>query len=378
MSGILKAGATAPWRGLIGTGGIGSGLFFTLEGNQTLGRNESRPARMLDSRDYCKLHIIAHYVAVLMGANGASGFHVLPVGRIGDDSGGRSLIEEMRAAGMDTRRVGVAPDRPTTLSVCFQYPDGCGGNITASDSASSAVTPQDIDDAAGLLNSPRSGYIALAVPEVPLAARFQLLRRAGEWGALRVANFTSSEMEDAIAAGIFESVDLLAINEDELAALIGCALRPDGLEEALRLCATTLLARQPRMRIVVTAGRQGAFAFDGGRWNHRPALPETPVSTAGAGDALIAGVMCALCTGAPLIDDEPDRTTLAGAPLETALDFGVLLAAYKITSRHTIHPAADLDSLLEFAASRGVVFSGPLADALPARSNKPWTKPLAR
>ncbi len=55
------------YRALIGTGGIGAGAFFALDGNHTLGREESRSGRYLDRRDYCKLHIIAHYVQVLLG-----------------------------------------------------------------------------------------------------------------------------------------------------------------------------------------------------------------------------------------------------------------------------------------------------------------------
>ena len=50
---------------MIGTGGVGSGSFFALDGNQTLGREESRGGRFLDCQDYCKLHIISHYVKVL-------------------------------------------------------------------------------------------------------------------------------------------------------------------------------------------------------------------------------------------------------------------------------------------------------------------------
>jgi hypothetical protein len=38
---------------VIATGGIGSGIFLALEDNRTLGREESRPANLLNQRDYC-------------------------------------------------------------------------------------------------------------------------------------------------------------------------------------------------------------------------------------------------------------------------------------------------------------------------------------
>jgi hypothetical protein len=40
--------------------------------------------------------------------------------------------------------------------------------------------------------------------------------------------------------------------------------------------------------------------------------------------------------------------------LEDALDFGVLLASYKVSSPHTIHPDASLGELLRFAERLGI------------------------
>ncbi len=356
----LRCNPNSGWHGLIGVGGIGSGLFFELEGDHTLGRNESRPARLLDSRDYCKLHIIAHYVAVLMGSAQGSGFHVLPAGKVGADARGLELRDEMAATGMDTRAIDLLEDRPTALSVCFQYPDGSGGNITANDSACSALMPEDVDRAEALLAAPKSGYIALAAPEVPLETRAHLLRRARSWGGFGAAAFTSSEMAEAVASGMLSSVDLLAINQDELEALIGESVDPAAPEPTLARCAGILTEVQPHIRIVVTLGSRGAFGFEDGAWRHSPALPVTPASTAGAGDALLGGILCALSVGAPFLAAGPQRSSLAGGPIESALEFGVLIAGYKITSRHTIHPDADLAALLEFAGAHGITLAGAL------------------
>ena len=58
----LRIGENSPFNQLIGVGGLGTGIFFELEGDHTLGRNESRPGRLLDVKDYCKLHIVIHSV----------------------------------------------------------------------------------------------------------------------------------------------------------------------------------------------------------------------------------------------------------------------------------------------------------------------------
>ncbi|MHC4800302.1 MAG: hypothetical protein ACYTF1_26980, partial [Planctomycetota bacterium] len=108
------------YRALIGTGGIGSGAFFALNGNHTLGREESRSGRFLDRKDYCKLHIITHYVQTLMGPD----FTTLPIGKVGDDQQGQNLLSEMAEAGLNTRYVRPVSGKPTLYSFCFVYPDG--------------------------------------------------------------------------------------------------------------------------------------------------------------------------------------------------------------------------------------------------------------
>ncbi len=339
-------------------GGIGAGLFFALEGNHTLGRNESRPARQLDVRDYCKLHIIAHYVAVLLGADPAGQpFHVLPIGKVGDDETGRRLWAEMAAVGIDMRLVERVAGQPTPLSVCFQYLDGSGGNITAGATEALALAAEDIDRAVPFLATRREHAIVVAAPEVPLAARAHLLRLGARYGALRVASFTTGEMAEARRLGLTSLVDLLAVNEDEAAALAGRGFDPRDPEPLLRACAGVL---SPGTRLVLTAGKQGAFAWADGAWDYCPAAEVPVASTAGAGDALLAAVIAGLAAGVPLVVPGPRRVALAERPLASALDLGTLLAAYSVTSPHTIHPDAGVERLIAFATRLGLELGEPL------------------
>jgi sugar/nucleoside kinase (ribokinase family) len=366
MGAALRPGSDAPYRNLVGVGGIGAGIFFALEGNHDLGRNESRPGRLLDVRDYCKLHIVAHYPAVLLGARRDRGpFRVLPVGKVGVDEVGLRLRGEMEKAGMDVRFVDAVPGRPTLLSVCFQYPDGSGGNVTTVDSAAALVSERDVDLVERWL-SPRS--IALAVPEVPLSVRRHLLRRAGEKGALCAASLTTAEVEEARDTGFLPLVDLLALNEEEAAALGGAPFAPEAPEPFLRRVAAAALAVRPGLRLVVTAGAYGAFAFDGAGWTHAPALDVPVVSTAGAGDALLGGLLAGLAVGLPFAGTASPRSTLAERPLDSALDLGALVAAFKVTSPHTIPPDFSLEALLAFAREHGVTFAGGFERLLPGET----------
>jgi sugar/nucleoside kinase (ribokinase family) len=342
---------------------------MALEGSHDLGRNESRPARLLDVRDYCKLHIVAHYPAVLLGASETGPpFHVVPVGKIGADEAGRRLREEMRAVGMDVRFVDTVEDRPTLMSVCFQYPDGSGGNLTTSNSAAAALTCADVDRAASLLDE---RTIALAAPEVPLAVRQHLLKLAGPHHALRVLALASAEATEARTRDLFRDADLVAMNEDEGRALTGVALDPGHPSPFLDACADVVAHDKPDTRVVVTAGGAGVFGFDRGRWEHVPALPVPVSSTAGAGDALLGGLLAALAAGVPFTVDGPPRRHLDERPLESALDFGVLLAALKVTSPHTIHPEARIESLLAFGRKHGVRMGDSLLRHLPGDRHDP-------
>jgi sugar/nucleoside kinase (ribokinase family) len=359
----LRLPERAPYRALVGVGGIGSGIVFALEGDHDLGRNESRPGRLLEVRDYCKLHIVAHYPAVLLGAHPTgTPFRVVPVGKVGADDAGRRLRDEMAAAGMDVGFVDAVAGRPTLLSVCFQYPDGSGGNVTTSESAASALETGDVDRAAQLLGD---RTIALAAPEVPLDLRLHLLRLASRHGGFRAAALTSAEMAEARARGLLGLVDLLALNEDEAAALAGLPFDARRPEPALAAVAAIMTSQQPSARVIVTAGRGGAYGFADGLWDRTPSLDVRVAATAGAGDALLGGVLTALAAGVPFTVPGPERRSLRDRPLASALDFGACVAACTVTSPHTIPPDFDLGALRAFADAHGLTFGDSLTALFP-------------
>ena len=323
------------YRALIGTGGIGSGVFFALNGNHTLGREESRSGRFLDRKDYCKLHIVAHHVRTLMGPD----LTVLPIGKVGDDDRGRRLLGEMAQAGLDLRHVQVLPGEQTLYSICFLYPDGSGGNLTIDDSACAKVDPAFIRDAEADLAAFAGAGIALAMPEVPLAARAELLRLGTQYRFLRAASFTLGEMAQIRDSDLLTHVDLLAVNVEEGAALAGVRAaetaptiaRVAALVEAV---IAALRQVQPSMQVSITAGTRGSWTWDGETLVHVPAHKVKVAGTAGAGDAHFSGILAGLA---------------AGLPLGEAHELGVLVAALSVTSPHTINKGIDRRSLKALA-----------------------------
>jgi sugar/nucleoside kinase (ribokinase family) len=332
----------AAWRykALIGTGGIGSGTFFAFRGDHTLGREESRAGRFLDRRDYCKLHIIEHYIQVLLGEP----FRTLAVGKVGDDAPGRQMIDEMREAGLSVERVEVAPGLQTLYSICFVYPDGTGGNLTVDDSASEHVdaalirrTEPDFARFAG-------AGISLAAPEVPLEARAELLRLGRQYRFFNTACFTSGELRTQQARDLLPLVDFLALNIDEAAAVAG--IPADGPAQGIALTAIKALqAIQPRIHCSITAGKRGSWTWDGRSLFFAQAHAVTVANTAGAGDSFFAGMIVGMVLGLSL----PEAQQLA-----------TLIAACKVTCTHTINKTIDRDTLRTFATEA----RAPLADTI--------------
>jgi ribokinase len=324
-------------RGIVVIGGIGTGSFFLLDGNHTLGREESRGGRYLDRRDYCKGHIVAHYLTVLLDP--AVGVRM--IGAVGDDQAGRTLLAEMGGAGIDLRHVRTIAGVPTLSSLCLVYPDGSGGNLTTDDAASASVSADDVQAVEPLLSALGTGGVVVAMPEVPLAARRELLELGSRHACLRVASFTSAEMTEVAAIGILDSVDLLGINADEarhMAAALRMPQAPsDEPEAAIRSLAEALSRRHPRLRLTVTAGSAGSWCWDGRELRHEPVIPVAVVSTAGAGDAHLAGTVAGLARG---------------LDLPAAHRLGVVLAAASVTSPHTIHPAVTPELLAGIAEGR--------------------------
>ena len=326
------------YRAMIGTGGIGSGSFFALSGDHTLGREESRGGCFLERRDYCKLHIIAHYVATLLG----SGFETIPIGKVGGDDVGEKLLAEMREAGMNLRHVRSSPGDQTLFSFCFVYPDGAGGNLTTEDSASSRVEAALVREAEPEFARFAGRGIALAAPEVPLEARAAVLERGGRYRFLRAASFTSEEMRSALGSEMLGAVDLLGINIDEAAAVAGA---PGGGEKAgdiVEAAVERLRKANSHMIVTITAGERGSWCWDGSSLGHRPKCSADVASTAGAGDAHFAGMIVGLAAGLPA----GDAHELAG-----------LVAGLSVTSADTINKGIDRESLRAFAGECGAPLS---------------------
>jgi sugar/nucleoside kinase (ribokinase family) len=340
---------------VVATGGIGSGIFFLMEGNETLGRNESRPATLLPYKDFCKQHIILHYISVLLGADTGGDFQTFPIGKVGDDDTGNELVRKMRSAGMNTGHVGICNDSSTLFSVCYQYPDHSGGNITTLTSASNKVTPEDIDRFFGDSGLSGEGEIIIAAPEVPLLTRIRLLEYGWERGSLNVACLLSSEADEFHRMQGFEMVDILSLNIDEAAGI--AKIKDETVESRIVVdaCIKMLSGINPEISVLITDGANGSYCCTRDLLEFVPSLEARVRSTAGAGDAFLAGTIAGLSCGLPLFKGAGDHF-FSETPLQTAVELGTLLASLSVTSADTIHLEADAALLYGYALKNKVRF----------------------
>ncbi|MFY7311058.1 aminoimidazole riboside kinase [Enterobacter cloacae complex sp. IR5412] len=80
--------------------------------------------------------------------------------------------------------------------------------------------------------------------------------------------------------------DVVKISVEELAFLTGNAQVHEGLAALMRTC--------PARLVLVTQGKEGVTAWQGGALTHYPASPVECIDTTGAGDAFVAGLLFGL------------------------------------------------------------------------------------
>ena len=340
---------------IIGTGGIGSGIFFSMSGNQTLGRNESRMAILLPCKDFCKQHIIMHYIAVLLGAKINGNFQSFPIGKVGNDDNGKNLIEMMEAVGMDTKNITISERNNTLFSVCFQYPDNSGGNITTENSASNNISPADISSFFQQFELTGDNEIILAFPEVPLETRITLLEYGRQRGSLNVASVLSAEVSDFEYMHGFEITDILSINIDEARSIVQIFDEYIEARIIIDACINKLKSINPGISILITDGANGSYCYANNYLEFTPALKVEVISTAGAGDTFLAGTITGICCGLPLTKGFND-SYFSSSKLQSAVELGTLLASLSVTSPDTIHPTANSQLLYEFSKEHQVSF----------------------
>jgi sugar/nucleoside kinase (ribokinase family) len=217
----------------------------------------------------------------------AAGAEVTLVGRVGDDERGRAAVDELRAAGVDTR-VALDPDRPTGTCLVLIDPDGertMAPDAGANDGLGAEDVPGDL--LAGAAHLHVAGYALLR--EGSRAAARAAIEGASRAGIGVSVDPSSSALLDAGFLELAEGAGLLLPNASEAHALTG---------ESDPEAAGRALAKRFG-EVVVTLGPGGAVWTDGEEVLRTAAVEVGQVEdSTGAGDAFAAGFLKERVSGA--------------------------------------------------------------------------------
>ena len=248
-------------------------------------------------------------------------------GKLADDFFGRRLRDYLRAEGVRTDYLAIAPGH-TTLA--FVTPEAVTGEPSftfyGEGAADTLLTPEELPGAlyeeTALLHF---GSISLLRGATPLAARAVAERLRGRAALSLDPNIRPGLVDDepgyrALLDQLIARADVLKLSLADLAWLEPGAER----EEPLRVAAR-YVARGPAL-VALTLGAGGAALATASGYALRQAAPAVTIAdTVGAGDAFAAGLLSALAERGAVT--RADLLALGEAELAEALRWASVVAA---------------------------------------------------
>ena len=275
--------------------------------------------------------VVGTSVASLPGGKGANqaaaaaalSSSVAMIGRVGDDSSGKLLLDDLRSRGVDV--FGVVSCAAPTGTATVAVETGSGENlIVVAPGANGLVEPADVT-----VDAVASASVLLAQLEIPLDAVTAAVSHAGGQVVLNPA-----PPPGELPAELLAQVDVLVPNEWELLRLAG-ATSSDGTPETLAELARSVTGSD----VVVTLGERGALIVPAaGAWTLVPAPAVSVMDTTGAGDCFCGALCVALAGGAALAEAVTYAVTAAalsttgpgargGLPSDTAVRAAVVASS---------------------------------------------------
>jgi ribokinase len=237
---------------------------------------------------------------------------------LGDDSFAKYLEDSLLRAGVQLHVVRAARESTGVALICLA--DDAQNAITVAPGANALLRASELPDL-------RDVAILLLQLETPLDAVTAMARAARARGVSVMLNAAPAR---ELPAELLETIDILVVNEDELAKVAG---PHDSIREAL--------AAVKVRSAIVTLGSRGVCACQGGEFITQAAFKVEPVDTTGAGDTFCGALAAALASGTPLRDAL--RRACAAAALATT----------RLGAQSSIPTYDEVEKLLRAGADRG-------------------------
>lgn len=213
------------------------------------------------------------------------------VGRVGEDTFGNVLLNNLNSVGVDTQHV--QRDAETASGVALIVVDNLGENsIVVASGANLQLTEDDVEAAAEVI---LEAEVLLLQLEVPLRVVIKAAQIAHENQVLVILNPAPAK---TLPPNLLSLVNILVPNESETSLLTGL---PVESQSDLEMAASYLLETGIDT-IVITLGSHGALLVRDNEVKLFPAHDVNPVDTTAAGDAFVASLAVALSGGKSLHD----------------------------------------------------------------------------
>ena len=194
---------------------------------------------------------------------------------LGDDAFAQPLEESLKSAHVRMHIKRMAGEPTGTAFICVS--DDAENAITVAPGANNALTAADLPPLASVSH-------LLMQLETPLEAVTAYAKAARAQGVKVVLNAAPAQ---ALPADLLALIDILIVNEGELAAI--SSNKQDSVEQNL--------ARLKVPCVIVTLGGEGALARVDGKLIRQAAFPVKLVDTTGAGDTFCGVLVAALSQG---------------------------------------------------------------------------------
>jgi ribokinase len=223
---------------------------------------------------------------------------VAMIGRVGDDSSGAVLVEDLRSRGVDVSGVTTSSEPTGTATVAVEADSG-ENLIVVAPGANGALSVADVS-----VDAVASAAVVLVQLEIPLDTVAAAVAHADGLVVLNPAPPAT------LPASVLSRVDVLVPNEWELGRLAGAPVG-DSLDE-LAASARSVTGRD----VVVTVGGRGALVVPASGTHALVPPPQVSVvDTTGAGDCFCGALSVALARGDGLLN--ATRYAVAAAALST-------------------------------------------------------------
>ncbi len=228
------------------------------------------------------------------------GFKTSAIIKIGKELQGKSVINTLEQFGVSTSDVIVSQTEQTGFSVILTSFQG-DRTVLAHRGPNATITANEINfdaikNSKWLYIAPLNGDSTKILDEIAKFAEKNDVNMAINLG-------TSSIKQGAdYLNNIIKTAEVVILNKDEATMLTGIKVRPDTkdvkysaapLHEDIKTMLNNLKSTNARI-VIITDGKNGAYAYDGSNYYIAPEFPAKVMSTLGAGDAFSSTFVASL------------------------------------------------------------------------------------